>query len=70
MVAIILVITFTALTILVIGFFEIRMPFLSIPANAYRQYKSLTKVNKHTRKIQHKKIWHDQMHKGFMELSA
>lgn len=70
MVAVILVISFIAITILIIGFFEIRIPFLSIPANAHRKYKSVDKVNKHTRKIQHRKIWHNQMHKGFMELSS
>ncbi len=70
MLAVILIITFIALTILAIGFFEIRIPFLSIPADAYRKYKKLTKVNKHIRKIQRKKLWHNEMHKGFMELTT
>lgn len=70
MLAIILIILFIAITILIIGFFEIRIPFISIPEDAYRKYKSINKVNKHTRKIQHKKIWHNQMHKGFIEFSS
>ncbi len=70
MLPVIITITFIAIAILCIGFFEINFPFLSLPANAYRKYKSVRKASKHIRKIQHKKLWHDQMHKGFIELSA
>lgn len=70
MLTVILIITFISIAMLCIGFFEIRIPFLSIPSYAFKRYKVLSRNNKHTRKIQHKKLWKDQTHKGFIELSA
>ncbi len=70
MLTIIIILSLTAVAILCFGFLEIRIPFSSIPAEAFKKYKSLSQVNKQTRKIQHKRIWKDQLHKGFVELPA
>ncbi len=68
MLGIIFLITFIALITLCIGFFEIRIPFLSIPANKYQKFKFTGKLNKHHRKMVRKRMWNNQIHKGFVEL--
>ena len=68
MLTLILLIPVIAIIILLIGFFEIRIPFVSIPAEAYHKLKSMRKANKHTKKMLRKKLWNDQMHKGFVQL--
>ncbi|MDB5198647.1 MAG: hypothetical protein JWO92_610 [Chitinophagaceae bacterium] len=63
MLTIIILITFTALTVLCIGFFEVRIPFISVPFKS-----SQKKITRHTRKMLHKRIWYNQIHKGFVKL--
>jgi|GEM_PF-6176428 len=68
MLAIILIITFIALCILCIGFFEIRIPFISIPAKEYHSYKIRMRANRHTRKMMRKRMVYNTIHKGFIDL--
>ena len=68
MLVFIFIITFSAIIILCLGFLEIRIPFFNIPSDAYKKYKKTYSNYSRTKKIQHKKIWIDQMHKGFIEL--
>ncbi|MEO7291939.1 MAG: hypothetical protein ABIW34_02465 [Ginsengibacter sp.] len=68
MLVIILFITFISLITLCIGFFEIRIPFLSIPADEYQKYKSRIKLNRHEKKMMRRRMWYNQIHKGVVEL--
>ena len=63
MLFIIIIITISALAILCIGFFEVRIPFLTVPIKL-----SEKKLTKHSRKMLHKKIWYNYIHKGFVKL--
>jgi hypothetical protein len=60
---IIILITFTALITLLIGFFEIKIPLLSIPFKSPGK-----KISRHTKKMLHKRMWYNQTHKGFVKL--
>jgi hypothetical protein len=68
MLTLILLIPLIAIAILFIGFLEIRIPFLSVPSDVYLKFRKMRKANKHVRKMMRKKLWHDQMHKGFVQL--
>jgi hypothetical protein len=68
MLTLIIIIPIVAITILVIGFFEIRIPFFSNSSDAYYKFKNMRKANKHVRKMMRKKMWGDQIHKGFVKL--
>jgi len=63
MLFIIIIITVIAIAILCIGFFEIKIPFLSIAVKTHHK-----KISKHTRKMLHKRIWYNHMHEGFVKL--
>ena len=63
MLSIILITTFISIVILCIGFFEIRIPFVSVQIKS-----SHKKITKHTRKLLRKRLWYNQTHKGFVEL--
>ena len=63
MIVIIILITLLSLFILIIGFFEVKLPFLKTPF-----INRSTKLNRHTKKLLRKKIWNSQMHKGFVKL--
>lgn len=67
MLVIILLITLMALTILFIGFFEIKIPFVSNSSDAGSKLVT-RRDNKHARKILRKRILNDQIHKGFVKL--
>lgn len=68
MLVIILLITFISIITLCIGFFEIRIPFLSIPANEYQKFKIRVTESKHQRKMARKRMWYNEIHKGFIDL--
>ena len=63
----IILITFISIIILMIGFFEIRIPYLfdDLFATFNSSHK---KLKKHTRKMLRKRMWNNQMHKGFVKL--
>jgi hypothetical protein len=68
MVVVIISITFIALIILCTGFFGIKIPFVSIPKLEYQKYKFRVGPYRHEKKIMRKRIWHHEIHKGFIEL--
>jgi hypothetical protein len=68
MLAIILIITFIAICILCIGFFEIRIPFISVPSKEYHSYKIIMRANRHARKKMRKRMVYKNIHKGFIDL--
>ncbi|HEY8690230.1 MAG TPA: hypothetical protein VIM07_13425 [Chitinophagaceae bacterium] len=70
MLAIILTITFIALCILCIGFFEIRVPFITVPADEYLSYKVIMRANRHARKMMRKRMVYNNIHKGFIDLQS
>jgi hypothetical protein len=63
MLSIIIIIPLLAIAILCIGFLEVRIPFISVPAG-----RSHKKLSRHTRKMLHKRIWYNHTHTGFMKL--
>lgn len=61
--AIIILITIISLITLCAGFFEIKLPFISVPVFTPRN-----KITRHAKKILHKRIWFNHLHKGFIKL--
>jgi len=68
MLTVILLITFIAITILCLGFFEVRFPFTSITTETFHTGIQKSKSTKHDRKVMRKRIWSNQMHKGFVKI--
>lgn len=67
MVTLIFLITTISIAMLLIGFFEIKIPFLFSDLVVRFRY-SRKKVNKHARKMIRKKLWYHRIHKGFIDL--
>lgn len=67
----IILITFISIVILIIGFLEIQIPFLSFSSSQLINFnQSGKKITKHTKKLLRKRLWNNEMHKGFIDLST
>lgn len=63
MLLIIVITTIAAVFILCIGFFEIKIPFITIPFKDTHK-----KIPRHTKKMLRKRLWYNEFHKGFVKL--
>jgi hypothetical protein len=71
MLAIIIMLTVVPVLILLIGFFEIRLPFIKMPSDMIFDHPYLGKGKiKRLRKVLRRKTMINQSHIGFIKLSS